>query len=532
MPNKKDNKEGLYFVEFMQMCADSGFVSEDTARKICIFAKYQGGVEAIPPFPGDYPENENRFTDLLASIPPGERTFNNYIVTEDNSYAVELARTVAFIPRIWKSISPILFHAGTGQGKTHLLSAIAAASRQNTLFLNMNDLKMGYNYCIKTNKESQLLKWIISHNFLLLDDLQFVQNDLDFQHFLCSVFNQMPQGKTAIVLCSNSEVENMQDLDTTFFSRISSGISIELKTIDLPGRISILNQLFSDTGFGPDDEVITYIAINISQNIRTLKAAGRAVLAYLLASPSSQNISIQKVEEILESMNLRQYTKPKKKNTADDSGITEVIKDVPEQNPLSEKLSNPEESTGSSKQADIISPYIVVDIDTEEAELEVPLKAENEAADTKNNGDEAPKVLEQVTPVIHEPKVNDEDLFKQALEANRNSKTVDEIIPEIVTEAISESETQVVSEFVKIDAESKNHTTKEKTETFAKEESKKTIENATSINVQIAALKKAAEKRISQLENKNPDNPEISKLRLAIIFLDQGKIESAMLALK
>ncbi len=50
--------------------------------------------------------------------------------------------------------------------------------------------------------------------------------------------------------------------------------------------------------------------------------------------------------------------------------------------------------------------------------------------------------------------------------------------------------------------------------------------------MQISALKKAAEKRISQLENKNPDNPEISKLRLAIIFLDQGKIESAMLALK
>ncbi len=562
MPNKEDNKESLYFVEFMQMCADSGFISEDTAREICIFAKYQGGVEAIPPFPGDYPENENRFTDLLASIPPGERTFNNYIVTEDNSYAVELARTVALIPRIWKSISPILFHAGTGQGKTHLLSAIAASSRQNTLFLNLNDLKMGYNYCIKTNKESQLLKWIIGHNFLLLDDLQFVQNDLQFQHFLCSVFNQMPQGKSAIVLCSNSEVENMQNLDSTFFSRISSGISIELKTIDLPGRINILNQLFSDTGFGPDDEIISYIAINISQNIRTLKAAGRAVLAYLLASPSSQSITVEKVEEILESMNLRRYAKPKSKDMPNNnSNITEVKEDIAKQISLSEKPSKPEDPE-SSDQTNIISPYIVVDIDTEEAELEVHLKQEPEPEpepeiepeDLKNDLDKIIEVPEEVTPVIHETEVNDEDkitevpeevapvihetevndedIFKQALEANRKTKTVDKIIPEIATETISQPETQVASEFVKIDSDSKNQEIEEKAETFAKEESKKTIENATSINVQIAALKKAAEKRISQLENKNPDNPEISKLRLAIIFLDQGKIESAMLALK
>jgi len=522
MPNKEDNKESLYFVEFMQMCADSGFISEDTAREICIFAKYQGGVEAIPPFPGDYPENENRFTDLLASIPPGERTFNNYIVTEDNSYAVELARTVALIPRIWKSISPILFHAGTGQGKTHLLSAIAASSRQNTLFLNLNDLKMGYNYCIKTNKESQLLKWIISHNFLLFDDLQFVQDDLDFQHFLCSVFNQMPQGKSAIVLCSNSEVENMQDLDSTFFSRISSGISIELKTIDLPGRIRILNQLFGDTGFGPDDEVISYIAINVSQNIRTLKAAGRAVLAYLLASPSSQSITIEKVEEILESMNLRQYAKPKNKNTQDDNSITQVTKDIADQESLSEKLSKPEEDTENSDQADIISPYIVVDIDTEETKLEVPLEQKIEPEDQRNNLDKATNIHKDVVPVIHEDDISDEDIFKKALEANRNTKTVSDILPE----------TPVVSEFVEIETESKNREIKEKTKTFTKEESKKTIENATSINMQIAALKKAAEKRISQLEDKNPDNPEISKLRLAIIFLNQGKIESAMLALK
>lgn len=496
MPKNDENKESLYFVEFMQMCADAGYISEDTARDICIFAKYQGGVEAISPFPGDYPENEERFTDLLASIPPGKRTFSNYIVTEDNSYAVELARTVALIPKIWKSISPILFHAGTGQGKTHLLSAIAASSRQNTLFLNLNDLKMGYNYCTKTNKESQLLKWIISHNFLLLDDLQFVQNDIKFQHFLCSVFNQMPQGKSAIVLCSNSEVENMQDLDSTFFSRISSGISLELKKIDLPGRINILNQLFNNTGFGPDDEVISYIAINVSQNIRTLKAAGRAVLAYLLAAPSSHGISIGKVAEILESMNLRQYAHH---TTTIDSTIDTASPQVgSEPNKENSEAQSTIETKTESAQSDVTSPYIVVDIDNEE------VKADLDEINTIESHEE---ILEEKDTNAELPEGNDEELFKKALEATKVADS------EVQTNALKQ-DNKVIPKIL------------------AKEESKKTIQNATSINVQIIALKNAAEKRISQLQDKKPNSPEISKLRLAISFLDQGKIESAMLALK
>ncbi len=103
-PHSEKNGNRLHFVEFMQMCADSGYISEPTAREICLFAKYQGGVEAIPAFPGNNPENDDQFTDLLSYIPPGESSFDNYVVTEDNSYAVELARTVALIPRIWKTV--------------------------------------------------------------------------------------------------------------------------------------------------------------------------------------------------------------------------------------------------------------------------------------------------------------------------------------------------------------------------------------------------------------------------------------------
>lgn len=489
--NSSDNERRLHFVEFMQMCADSGYISEATAREICIFAKYQGGVEAIPAFPGDHPDNNDRFTDLLAYTPPTERSFSNYVVTDENSYAVELARTVALIPRIWKSISPILFHAGTGQGKTHLLSAIASASRQNTLFLNLNDLKMGYRYCVRINKESQLLSWITSYNFLLLDDLQFVQGDIDFQHFLCSVFNRMPHGRSAIVLCSNSEVENMQDFDSTFFSRISSGISVELKSMDVSGRVDVLTRMFENTGFGPGSEIINYIAAEITQNIRTLKAAGRAVLANLLASPSKGGISIEKVSGLLNSMNLKDPARitPESKTTAfintdTDGDIYGKGEQISKQDPL--------------------SPYIVVDIEDNEDQEE-----------------------------------SDELIFQKALEAKREQERSEKETADTddSTEPVhidkDENETQVVEEEPsETIQEVSSPESSEVAETSPNEQSRTMIENATTVNSQIEALKMAALRRIQQLEKKNPDSPEIAKLRFAIVFLNEGKIESAMLALK
>ena len=49
---------------------------------------------------------------------------------------------------------------------------------------------------------------------------------------------------------------------------------------------------------------------------------------------------------------------------------------------------------------------------------------------------------------------------------------------------------------------------------------------------EIEALKQAVADRIEQLEQKKADKNEIDKLRFALTFLNEGKLESAMLALR
>jgi DNA replication protein DnaC len=367
------HSEPIHFVEFMEICADSGIINQATARRICLFAKYQGGVGALPALPERHENYEERFANLLSFNDDETRSFDNYIVSEDNYHSIELARTVALIPRIWKNLSPVLFYGQTGQGKSHLLSAMAKASRQRTLLLNTNDLLMEYKYCVQANKDLDLLNWITSHNFLLLDDIQFAQGNFGFQNFLCSVLNRLSSDRNAVVLCSNMEPRDTRDYHITFYSRITSGITIELIMLDFNARVALLKQKFSHIGFGPGDEVINYIASEITSNVRTLKAAARAVVACLLSTPGSSSIELETVKRLLESMHF--YDAPGIKSTE-----IQCDPDVPKKEPVSTPDQKSVVTCSEAVKTSVdSSPFIVIDIEDEEFPLEKK-KSEEEVA--------------------------------------------------------------------------------------------------------------------------------------------------------
>jgi hypothetical protein len=232
---------------------------------------------------------------------------------------------------------------------------MARASRQRSLILNTNDLMMEYKHCLDAKKDLQLLNWITRHNFLLLDDIQFAQGNFGFQNFLCSVFNRLSSDSNAIVLCSNIEPEDNREYHITFYSRITSGITIELKMLDYNARVALLRQKFSHTGFGPDEEIISYLATEITQNVRTLKAAAQAVLACLLATPGKSEIDLPTVKKLLDSMHL--YSVPgmaRKEQAPEPSPPAPECPVVPEV-PREESAVEP-------------SPFIVVDIEDEKTQ--------------------------------------------------------------------------------------------------------------------------------------------------------------------
>lgn len=453
-----DNLSELHFEEFLEICSDSGLIMEEVAREIINFAKAIGGVGAVPRLTGSQLSTTDDFAATLVSVYPEDMTFNNYVTTEENYYATEIARTIALIPRVWKSITPIMLHAHTGQGKTHLLAAIARATHKRTLLLNTVDLHIEYQQCLKAGIERELRDWITSFDLLLLDDIQFSQGDLMFQKFVISIINRMPRGKHGIITSSDVHPGELLDIDASFYSRLTSGLVIKLETVNLEGRKEILENLFGQTGIKADEEIIEFIAANVKLNVRQLKAAGRMVLAQMLGPGHSGNIDT--VKNILSFMQIsrRERSGPR----ASELNVTG------------------ERETGSASVTH--SPYIVVDIDEEEGKEET---AEESSAEEPPSEPEAAQLREEEPEPVE---IEDEHIFLKETAA-------------VVTAGGTEKYRNMV-------------------------ESAETVEN------QIETLKQAVSERIEQLERRHADETEIDKLRTALSFLNNGKIESAMLALR
>ena len=422
--NDKKNLKSLHFEEFLEICSDSGLIGEGTAREIINFAKSIGGVGAVPRLTGEQLNSTGDFAASLVSIYPDDMTFNNYVTTEENYYATEITRTIALIPRVWKSITPIMLYAHTGQGKTHLLASIARATHKRTLILNTVDLHIEYQHCLNAGIDRELRDWITSYDLLMLDDIQFSQGDLQFQKFLISVINRMPRGKHGIITSSDVHPARLLDIDSSFYSRLTSGLVIKLETVNLNGRKEILRNLFNETGIKPDEGILEFIATHVIMNVRQLKAAGRMVLAQMLGP--SHDVTIDTVKDILSFMQI-------------------LMKD--ELRPKASELNVKEEKMVETTVDP--TPYIVVDIDEEikiqTTPSETKAAAEPEVITDLNDDDHVFREEMALPPINGGP--SDTTRYKDMVES---AQTVDHQV-----EALKQAVADRIEQLEKKNADSK-----------------------------------------------------------------------------
>ena len=354
---KEKKIKGLDFAEFLRICSDAGLLDAETSNRLCEFARVLGGVGSLPYVEPKALEDYADYQEVLQAAYPDEMTFSSFVTTDDNFYPVEIARTVALVPRIWKSITPVMIHASYGLGKTHLLTAMAKASNMKTMLINTVDLHIEFRNCNNAQRERQLREWLSGHELLLLDDIQFCQGDLAFQRFLLALLNRMPRETHGLVTASDETLSQLVGLDESFFSRLTSGLVIELPLVDHEGRKKILENLFSHSGIPlPPDEITTYIANTFDSNIRQLKAAGRMVLAKMLGP--SKLVTVDSVSGMLSS--LKKGSAPGKKEfRASMAGIVTSHREAP-------------------------PPFIVVDIEAESSpQKQATTPQRKEAPNTK-----------------------------------------------------------------------------------------------------------------------------------------------------
>ncbi len=212
--------------------------------------------------------------------------FDNFIKGEGNQLARAAAVAVGESPGE-TSFNPLFIYGGVGLGKTHLIQAIGNKileyyPNKKVIYLSSDLFTVEFVEAIQSNKVNEFSNRYKSMDCLILDDIQFLIGKEKTQDLFFHIFNTLHQSGKQIILSSDKPPKELKGLNERLISRFSWGLTTDIQPPDFETRIAILKNKSTSYGINLSNEILEYIAHNITSNIRELEGC----LIKLLANSS------------------------------------------------------------------------------------------------------------------------------------------------------------------------------------------------------------------------------------------------------
>ena len=210
-------------------------------------------------------------------------TFETYVVGPQNKLAYAAAKAVAEKPA--EGFNPLFIYGESGLGKTHLLYAIANSIHQNKPGLSVVYVK-GDTFtneliqAIREGRNQEFRDKYRSADIFLMDDVQFVAGRASTQEEMFHTFNTLYEAKRQIVFTSDRPPKEMLRLDDRLKTRFEWGLIADIQPPDFETRMAIIKNKSVSLGFDLPNDVCTFIAENVTSNVRLLEGTVKKIRAY------------------------------------------------------------------------------------------------------------------------------------------------------------------------------------------------------------------------------------------------------------
>lgn len=249
----------------------------------------------LPPLAA--PEKRGPSNDTLSSFQTllnPRYKFENFIKGEGNELARAAAIAIGENPGE-TSFNPFFVYGGVGLGKTHLIQAIGNRILENynnkkVIYLSTEHFTVEFVDAIQNNTVNEFSNFYKKMDVLIIDDIQFLIGKEKTQDLFFHIFNTLHQSGKQIVLTSDKPPKDLKGLNERLISRFQWGLSADIQPPEFETRMAILLNKSSNYGIAISNEIIEYIALNITSNIRELEGCLIKLLAS--ASLSSKEIDL------------------------------------------------------------------------------------------------------------------------------------------------------------------------------------------------------------------------------------------------
>jgi len=246
-------------------------------------------------------EEERKKTNLNSRY-----TFSEFVVGKNNNFAHSAAMSVAELPGV--KYNPLFLYGESGMGKTHLMQAIGHyifenSQKANICYITTEQFINEMIEAIRTNTSQIFRNKFRNIDLLLIDDIHFLSKKEGSQEEFFHTFNALYENKKQIVITSDRSPKDIPDLENRLVTRFQWGLLADMKNPDFETRVAILKKKINNENLNLSDEIIDFIAENITTNVRLLEGSLIRILAYSSCNKiTPDNLNITIVKDILSDM--------------------------------------------------------------------------------------------------------------------------------------------------------------------------------------------------------------------------------------
>ena len=168
----------------------------------------------------------------------------------------------------------------------------------NVLYVPSNTFTNEIVEAIKKNKTQEFRDKYRTVDVLLIDDIQYLIGKESTQQEFFDTFNTLHDEGKQIILSSDKPPREIKTLDERYRSRFEWGVPINIHAPDYETRMAILkNKVEMDNLDNIDENILEYIADNITYNVRALEGALNKLSVF--SELGKTHISLEKAKDIL-----------------------------------------------------------------------------------------------------------------------------------------------------------------------------------------------------------------------------------------
>lgn len=230
-------------------------------------------------------------------------TFDTFVIGQSNRFAHAAAFAVSETPA--SAYNPLFIYGDSGLGKTHLLHAIGHYAKHlypslRVRYVNSEEFTNDFINSIRDDEGSSFKQIYRNVDMLLIDDIQFLAGKEHTQEEFFHTFNALHNHQKQVVITSDMPPKLLTGFAERMRSRFEWGLITDVQPPELETRIAILRKKAQNENLDVPDNVMEYIASNITSNIRELEGALIRVTAF--ASLNKQKVDRPLAELVLKDL--------------------------------------------------------------------------------------------------------------------------------------------------------------------------------------------------------------------------------------